>query len=52
MAIFVRPPPKFYLKKVLARKFDAKSRDFKMAVKYLIFYEKSWGKLLRVTNEK
>ena len=46
MTIFVKAPPEFYLTKIVATKFDAKSRDFEMALKSAFVYEKGWGKFL------
>jgi len=46
ITIFVLAPPEFYLRKIIATKFDAKSHDFEMAVKSLFVYKKGWGKFL------
>ena len=46
MAIFVKPPPEFYLMKIVARKFNAKNCNFEMALKSLFVYEKGWGKFV------
>ena len=46
MAIIMRAPPKFCLMKIVARKFNAKNRDFEISVTFLFLKLEGWGKWL------
>ena len=50
MAIFVRAPPKFCLMKIVARKFNAKNRDFEIAVTFFVFKARRLGKVAMTHN--